>query len=47
MDIPRGMPNKIYNKCNNSEKLFLGFCSTPPINEFNGINTKADYSSLK
>lgn len=47
MDMPKGMPKKIYNKCKNSEKLFLGYCSVPPINEFNGINTKANYSSLK
>ena len=47
MDIPMGMPKKIYNKCNNKEKLFLGFCSKPPINEFKGINTKAGYNHLK
>ncbi len=46
MDIPRGLPKKIYSKCSLKEKLFLGYCSIPPKDEFHGVNTKAGYSKL-
>lgn len=44
MNMPKGLPKKIFNKCKDEEKLFLGYCSIPPINEFEGINTKKNYS---
>ena len=46
MDITNSLPSTIYKKCTNSEKLFLGYCSIPPYDEFQGVNTKADYSVL-
>jgi hypothetical protein len=46
MDMPKGLPKKIYNKCSQKEKLFLGYCSIPPKNEFEGINTKSGYNKL-
>lgn len=47
MDITKSLPNSIYRKCTNQQKLFLGYCSLPPYNEFIGVNTKADYSKLR
>ena len=47
MDIPKGLPKKIFSQCTNKEKLFLGYCSMPPKNEFEGINTKANYNNLR
>lgn len=47
MDIPRSLPNIIYKKCNNFQKQILGFCSIPPKNEFERINTKTGYKNLK
>ena len=46
MDMPKGLPKKIYSKCSQKEKLFLGYCSIPPKNEFEGINTKSGYNKL-
>jgi ectoine hydroxylase-related dioxygenase (phytanoyl-CoA dioxygenase family) len=46
MDMPKGLPKKIYNKCSQKEKLFLGYCSVPPKTEFEGINTKSGYNKL-
>ena len=46
MDMPKGLPVKIYKKCNKVEKQLLGFCSLPPINEKERINTKCGYDVL-
>ena len=47
MDMPRSLPNLIYEKCNNIQRQILGFCSIPPKNEFERINTKTGYNDLK
>ena len=47
MDMTRSLPNSIYEKCNNIQKQILGFCSIPPKNEFQRINTKTGYDDLK
>ena len=47
MDITKTLPNPIYKKCNNIQKQLLGFCSIPPKNEFDRINTKTGYKDLK
>lgn len=47
MDIPRGMPEKIYQELTDSQKALLGFCSIPPKNEEERINTKCGYDALK
>lgn len=47
MNIPFGLPKKIYKKCNNLQKQILGYCSLPPINEKERINTKCGYDILK
>ncbi len=47
MDMPKSLPNSIYRKCDNTQKQILGFCSIPPKNEFERINTKTGYDSLK
>jgi ectoine hydroxylase-related dioxygenase (phytanoyl-CoA dioxygenase family) len=46
MDMPSGLPKKIYNKCSKIEKQLLGYCSKPPLNETNRINTKCGYEIL-
>lgn len=47
MDITKSLPNSIYKKCNNIQKQILGFCSIPPKDEFERINTKTGYKDLK
>ena len=47
MDIPKSLPQNIYNKCSDSQKALLGFCSIPPKNEKGRINTKTGYDQLK
>ena len=47
MDITRSLPNEIYLKLTNEEKLMLGFCSIPPTSEFGSIHTKKNYEHLK
>jgi ectoine hydroxylase-related dioxygenase (phytanoyl-CoA dioxygenase family) len=46
MDMTRGLPQEIYDKLDEAEKLLLGFCSIPPSDETGSIHTKKDYSSL-
>ena len=46
MDMPRGLPKKIFNKCTNLEKQLIGFCSMPPKDENQRINTKSGYEIL-
>jgi ectoine hydroxylase-related dioxygenase (phytanoyl-CoA dioxygenase family) len=41
------MPNNIYKKCSNLQKQLLGFCSIPPKDETERINTKCGYEFLK
>lgn len=41
------LPNKIYKKCSNLQKQLLGFCSIPPKDETERINTKCGYEFLK
>ena len=47
MDIIRSIDNNIYKSCSNMQKQLLGFCSIPPINEFERNNTKCGYDFLK
>ena len=46
MDIPRSLPDEIYKKLSPQQKAMLGFCSIPPKNENERINTKMGYDSL-
>lgn len=46
MDIPRGMPALIYKELNDEQKALMGFCSMPPTNEYERINTKCGYDVL-
>ncbi len=43
MDMPKSLPKKIYKRCSNIERQILGFCSIPPKDEFERINTKTGY----
>ena len=47
MDIVRSIEPDIYDKCTNMQKQLLGFCSIPPVNPFERVNTKNGYSFLK
>lgn len=47
MDIPRGLPDAIYRALSDPQKALLGFCSIPPKDEAERINTKTGYDSLK
>jgi len=46
MDIPRGLPQSIYEQLTDAQKALLGFCSIPPKHESQRINTKCGYESL-
>jgi hypothetical protein len=47
MNMTMSLPNSIYKKCNLLEKQLLGFCSIPPKDEKERINTKTGYGFLK
>lgn len=46
-DIPRGLPDAIYQQLTDSQKALLGYCSIPPLNERERISTKTGYESLR
>jgi hypothetical protein len=46
MDMTRSMPNSIYKELTDAQKLLIGFCSIPPLDESNRIVTKGNYESL-
>ena len=46
MDIPRSLPDAVYRMLSDPQKVLLGFCSIPPSNETQRINTKTGYESL-
>lgn len=45
-DIPRNLPQEIYDQLTDSQKAVLGFCSIPFGTETDGIDMKRDYDSL-
>ena len=47
MDMVRSLPQDVYEKLTDAEKLLIGFCSIPPRDESGSIHTKKDYKSLK
>lgn len=47
MDIPRSLPESIYSQLNDKQKALMGYCSMPPVNEFERNNTKCGYDFLK
>lgn len=47
MDITRSLPEHIYQSLSNEEKSILGFCSIPPVSEFERVNTKCGYENLR
>ena len=47
MDIPRGLPQSIYEQLSDEQKALMGFCSIPPATEKERVVTKMDYSFLK
>ena len=47
MNMPKSLPLEIFKKCNNEQKQLLGYCSVPPNDELERINTKTGYKELK
>jgi ectoine hydroxylase-related dioxygenase (phytanoyl-CoA dioxygenase family) len=47
MDMPKSLPKKIFKKCSNYQKQLIGYCSIPPKDEIERINTKCGYDVLK
>ena len=47
MDIPKSLPQEIYKQLTDEQKSVMGFCSIPPLNEFERNNTKCGYDYLK
>jgi len=47
MDMTRSLPDQIYCSLTDEQKALLGFCSIPPRDERERINTKCGYESLK
>lgn len=47
LDLVRSINPSIYKQCTDEQKLLLGFCSVPPVNEFIRNNTKCGYDFLK
>ena len=47
MDIPKALPQNIYQELSDRQKALMGFCSIPPGDERERINTKCGYEVLK
>lgn len=47
MNIPASLPQEIYEQLSDEQKAFMGFCSLPPNDESERINTKCGYDFLK
>jgi ectoine hydroxylase-related dioxygenase (phytanoyl-CoA dioxygenase family) len=47
MDMTRAVPDEIYRDLSDEQKSLLGFCSIPPRDERERINTKCGYEFLK
>jgi len=45
-DIPRSLPQAIYETLTDSQKAVLGFCSVPPADETTGFNPRRGYDAL-
>jgi len=46
-DITGNLPKDIFNKCTNSQKAILGFCSIPWADETQGIDMKRGYETFE
>jgi ectoine hydroxylase-related dioxygenase (phytanoyl-CoA dioxygenase family) len=46
-DIPRSLPQTIYDRLSDDEKAILGYCSMPPRDEWERIDIKAGHDSLR
>lgn len=47
MDIVRTIDEEMYARCSDHQKQLLGFCSIPPTNPFERVNTKCGYEFLR
>ena len=46
-DVPRSLPDEIYQELSDRQKILLGFCSIPPKDEHERINFKGGYEALR
>lgn len=46
-DMPRSLPQEIYECLTNKQKTLIGFCSIPPKDEVERLNFKTGYKELK
>ena len=46
-DLTNSLPLEIFNDLNDEEKSIMGYCSSPPKNEYDRIDIKAGYNILK
>lgn len=46
MDMARSLPQEIYEKLTLDQKVLLGFCAIPPVDEYKRINTKRGFEDL-
>jgi len=46
-NIPKTISNDLYQELSDAQKLLLGFCSIPPSDPFERVNTKNGYDFLK
>jgi hypothetical protein len=46
-DMTRSVPEEIYQKLTDSQKVLLGFCSIPPKSEMERLNFKGGYKELR
>ncbi|HEY9870825.1 MAG TPA: phytanoyl-CoA dioxygenase family protein [Candidatus Obscuribacterales bacterium] len=47
VDMTRGLPEAIYRELTDQQKILLGYCSIPPLNEHERLNFKCGYEALK
>ena len=47
MNIAKTINDELYKQCTNAQKHLLGFCSIPPTDPYDRVNTKNGYEFLK
>lgn len=47
VDITRGLPDSIYSQLTDEQKVLMGYCSIPPLNEEHRLNFKCGYEDFR
>ena len=45
-DIPRMIPAHIFDTLSDRQKVLMGFCSMPPIDEFDSVDPRRGYDII-